>query len=272
MKRNFLFLVVGLCVATSVAQGAITIKKAAPVATKQASAMDAGASLIPTVLNLVGGIKQLNQQQKELTAECSPTAQELDFVNRTIKEWAKTGAATADEVETSLGMKRCTTGPVGGYQASVRVAAGVDESSIICYDYFAGSGNDNMVWAGFPMAVKTYYCADGSLTSSCDEKDRREVSNIYDVFNLIDFAEADYTPTEATMAAKLIAKIEKCSYAKLNARKKAMWGDFLVETIGNVGQKTNTGAIMQTVSGVANTGGVGALQSLGGIATQFLDR
>ncbi len=271
MKAGFLFLVAGMFLGSGFAQAAVTIKKAAPVATKQTSATDAGASLIPTVLSLVGGIKQLNQQQKELTAECSPTSQELDFVNKTIKEWAKTGAATAAEVENKLGMKRCTSGPTGGYQASVRVAAGVDETSIICYDYFAGAGNDMMVWAGFPMAVKTYYCTDGSL-SSCDAKDRREVSNIYDVFNLIDFGQADYTPTEATMAAKLISKIEKCSYSKLNARKKAMWGDFLVDTIGNMGQATNTGAIMQTVGSVANIGGVGVLQSLGGMATQFLDK
>ena len=72
------------------------------------------------------------------------------------------------------------------------------------------------------------------------------------------------------MAGKLIAKIEQCSYAKLNAKKKAMWGEFLVGTIGNLGQKTNTSAIMQTVSGVANTGGAGLMQSLGGIATQFI--
>ncbi len=271
MKRKLLFFVAGVALVSNVAQGAITIKKAAPVAVKQTSATDAGASLVPTVLGLVSGVQQLNKQQKELTAECSPTSQELDFVNKIIKEWAKTGAATATEVENRLGMKRCSSGPTGGYQTSVRVAAGTDESSIICFDYFGGSGNADMVWENFPMAVKTYYCTDGALTG-CSDKDRREVSNIYDVFNLVDFSQADYTPTEATMAAKLIAKIEKCSYSKLNAKKKAMWSDFLVDTISGVGEKTNTGAIIQTVSGVANSGGMGALQSLGGFATQFMDR
>ncbi len=271
MKRNLLFLVAGLALVGNVAQGAITIKKAAPVAAKQTSALEAGQTLVPTVLGLVSGIQQLNKQQKELTAECSPTGQELDFVNKIVKEWAKTGAATADEVENRLGMRRCSTGPTGGYQTSVRVAAGTDESSIVCFDYFGGPGNEDMVWEYFPMAVKAYYCTDGALTG-CSDKERREVSNIYDVFNLVDFAQADYTPTEATMAAKLISKIEKCSYSKLNAKKKAMWGDFLIDTISGVGEKTNTGAIMQTVSGVANTGGMGALQSLGGLASQFMDR
>ena len=72
------------------------------------------------------------------------------------------------------------------------------------------------------------------------------------------------------MASTLISKIENCSYAKISAKQRALWGDFLVSTMGNLGQKTNTGTILQTVSGVANSGGSGALQSLGSIATQFL--
>ena len=269
MKKFLLFFIGGLFAVHGTA-GAVAINKAPSVATKQVTAVDAGASLLPGVLNLVTGVMQLNQKQKALTAECIPTSQEINFVNNIIKEWAKTGVATADEIENGKmdGMKPCETGET--YESSVRIAADLGEDGLICYDYY--KDDERAVWYKFPKASSAYYCTDGSLTSSCDEKDRREVSNIYDVFNLIDFAEADYTPTEATMAAKLISKIEKCSYAKLNARKKAMWGDFLVETIGNVGQKTNTGAIMQTVSGVANTGGMGALQSLGGIATQFLDR
>ena len=72
------------------------------------------------------------------------------------------------------------------------------------------------------------------------------------------------------MAGVLISKIENCSYAKLNAKKKALWGEFLVDTVGNLGQKTNTATIMQTVGSVANSGGMGALQSLGSVATQFI--
>ena len=98
------------------------------------------------------------------------------------------------------------------------------------------------------MAVKASYCTDGSV-GGCSEKNKQYVSNIYDVFNLIDFAEADYTQQEATMAAKLIAKIENCSYAKLSAKKKALWGDFLVDTIGGLGQKTNTSTIKEIIYG-----------------------
>ena len=267
MKKSCLFLVGIMCMVQSVAMGAVTIKKAAPVATKQTSVADTGASLVPTVLGLVGQVQQLNQKQKALTAECTPTSQEIAFVNSTVKEWAKTGAMTADEVQKSLDMRPCDSAS-GGYETSIRISSGINEDARLCYDWF---DEKDMVWYQYPKVVLASYCSDGSL-SGCAQKNKREVSNIYDVFNLIDFTEADYTATEATMAAKLISKIETCSYSRLNAKKKAMWGEFLVDTIGSVGQKTNTSAIMQTVSGTANSGGMGALQSLGSIATQFMDR
>ncbi len=267
--NKFLLLFIGtLVMAQSSAMGAITVKKAAPVATKPASATDNTGSLVGTVLGLVGSVQQLTKQQKALTAECIPSSSEINFVNNTIKEWAKTGAKTADEVQTALGMRRCTTA-TGGYQANIRIAQGTDEKDMLCYDWLGGSGNDGMVWEKFPVAVSTYYCTDGSLTT-CSDKNKQYVSNIYDVFNLIDFDTTDYTQQEAKMAGVLISKIENCSYAKLNAKKKALWGEFLINTVGGLGQKTNTGTIMQTVSGVANSGGMGALQSLGSIATQFM--
>ncbi|MFQ6702577.1 MAG: hypothetical protein ACLRFO_00020 [Alphaproteobacteria bacterium] len=267
MKKFLLFFVGTIFMAQNVAM-AVTIKKAAPVATKQTSVADTGASLVPTVISLVSGVKQLTQQQKALTAECIPSSAEVNFVNNIIKEWAKTGARTADEVQASLGMKRCATA-TGGYASTVRIAEGTDERDLICYDWFGGSGNDGMVWEKFPMAVSTYYCTDGSLTG-CSDKYKQYVSNIYDVFNLVDFDTTDYTQQEAKMAGVLISKIENCSYARLNAKKKALWGEFLIDTVGGLGQKTNTATIMQTVSGVANSGGMGALQSLGSIATQFM--
>lgn len=270
MKKSLLVFLGVMFVYQSFALGAITVKKAAPVATKQVSATDNAGSLIGTVLGLVSNVRDLTQKQRNLTADCIPTTQELNFVNSIIKEWAKTGAYTADEVQMALNMPRCST-PSGGYQAAVSVANGIDEDGIICYDWFGGSANEDMIWFQFPMAVKASYCTDGSV-SGCSEKNKQYVSNIYDVFNLIDFAEADYTSAEATMAAKLITKIETCSYAKLSAKKKALWGEFLVDTIGGLGQKTSTDTIMQTVGSVANTSGLGALQSLGSVATQFMDR
>ncbi len=248
---------------------ALTVKKAAPVATKESTAKESAASLVPTVMNLVSGIQQLNAKQNEMTAECIPTASEITFVNNTIKEWAKTGAMSAKEVEQSLRMKPCEAA-TGGYARSVEMSAGTDMDEIVCYDWFGGSGNEGMVWYRFPMAAKATYCADGMDT--CSTKNQKTTSNIYNVFNLIDFSEADYTKDEARMAATLTAKIENCSDAKLSAKKRAMWGEFLTNTIGSMGQSTNTGAIMQQVGAVSNSGLSGGLQSLGGIASQFMDR
>lgn len=268
MKKFLLLFIVAACLAPSVPAFAITIKKAAPVATKPAEKTDVGASLVPTVLSLVSNVQQLTQKQKELTEECIPTTQELTFVNNMVKEWAKTGASSAGEIERSMKIKRCQT-PSGGYSTSVKIAAGSQDD--VCYDYFGSDADKDMVWYQFPMATKATYCADGALT--CDQKSQRTVSNIYDVFNLIDFSDADYgTESDVTMAAKLMAKMEQCSYAKINAKKRQMWQGFLTDTISGVGQKTNTGTIMQSVGGMSGQGLGGALQSLGGVATQFLNK
>lgn len=271
MKKFLLFFIGGLVAVHSTA-GALTVTKAPSVATKQATAVDTGASLLPGVLNLVTGVMQLNQKQKALTAECIPTSQEVNFVNNIIKEWAKTGAATAKEIANGKmdGMKPCEKGET--YESSVRIAADLGEDGLICYDVYRD--DEHAVWHEFPKASSTYYCTDGSL-SGCGEKNKKHVSNIYNVFNLVDFTEADYTAQEAKLAGNLIAKIEKCSNAKLNARKKEMWGEFLVGTVGGLGQKTDTATIMQTVSGMANSfsGGGSGLQSLGSLkdlASQFL--
>lgn len=271
MKKPLLFFIAILTAVHSTADAAVTtIRKAPTVKSQEKSVMDTGASLIPTIVGLVGSVQEITKKQKELTNECRPTSQEITWVNGIVKEWAKTGAATADEVKTKLGMEPCTA-PEGGYEQNIRLAADIEDDSLRCYDWFGGDANKDSVWYRFPMAKLAYYCADGSI-DSCAEKNRKYVSNIYDVFNLVDFTKADYSIDDATKAQKLMDKIEKCSYAKLSERKKAMWGDFLVNTIGNVGQKTNTGTIMQSVSGITSSGGLGGLSSLGGIASQFMNK
>lgn len=268
--KKFLLIFAAIAVACpNMAHAAVTIKKAAPVAAKKTSAVESTGSMIPTVLGLVSAVKELNAKTKELTAECVPTAAEITFVNNTVKEWAKTGASTWQEAEKALGMKRCDNTSSGGYQRMVELNAG-ETDELVCTDWFGGAGNDGMVWENFPMAAKATYCADGSF--ECGNSQKKTVSNIYNVFNLIDFGEADYTPSEAKMASQLLAKIEKCSDAKLSAAKRAMWGEFLVNTISNVGQPTNTGAIMQSVGNISQSGLGGGLSSLSGIATQFLNK
>ncbi len=263
--RKALTLFFGLVLLCHNSAHAMTVKKAAPVATKESSSSTTTASLVPTVMSLVAGIQQLNAKQNEMTAECIPTAAEINFVNNTMKEWAKTGVSTAEQAISSLRMRKCPAGM--SYASTMRMVAGTNEDGLVCVDTF----NDQlMIWNGYPMASKTTYCADGSM--SCGASNQKTASNIYNIFNLIDFSEDDYTKQEATMAAALIAKIENCSDAKLSAKKRAMWGQFLTDTISNMGQSTNTGAIMQQVSGISSSGLGGAMQSLGGIATQFMDK
>ncbi len=267
--KKLLLIFVGLVYAAAFggADAAVTIKKAAPVATKQAAPMDVTGSLLPTVLGLVSSVQQLSAQQKKLTADCIPTTQELTFVNNTVKEWAKTGAMSVEEVKTALKRQPCQSA-TGGYRVAVEVG-GATEGNAICFDHYAGAGNEGMIWFGYPIASKATYCVDGSL--SCSDKNKETVSDIYDIFNLIDFSTADYTPQEATMAGKLMAKIENCSHSKLSAKKRAIWGEFLTNTISGVGQSTNTGTIMETVSSITSSGGgVSSLGSLGQVAAQFL--
>lgn len=264
MKKLLLIFAAFFVYAADMPAGAVTINKAAPVAPQESSSSTTVSSLVPTVLGIISNVQQLSAQQKQLTAECIPTSQEITFVDNMIKEWAKTGSMTADEVEDRLGRKRCRVA-VGGYQNSVQISAGTDMTETICYDYFAGDGNTGMVWENFPKVGVATYCADGSLT--CASKDKVTVSDIYDIFNLIDFDENDYSKTDLTMATKLMNKIESCSYARLSAKKRQMWGEFLGETINSLGEPTNTGSIMQAVSGITSGGGIG---SIGTLATSLL--
>lgn len=267
LKSVFLSAVLMTGALCGVADAAVSVKKAAPVATKEASKTDASASLVGSVLGLVSSVQTLNAQQKALTEDCVPTSAEINFVDKTIKEWAMTGAMSASEIR--LGNSKPCDSMTGSYRLSAERAENTELNDVICYDTFTGSGNDGMVWAGYPKVGLAEFCPGGDLTC----KNKKKVSNIYEIFNLVDFEAKDYTPQEATMAGKLMDKIERCSNAKLSAKKRALWGEFLTNTLSNVGQKTNTGNILKQVSAVSNSGGgLGALGGLGGIATQYLDR
>lgn len=269
MKKALTFLfATAACMSVPTAQAAVSVKKASPVATQTTGGTAGVASLVPSVLSLVSGVQQLNAKQKELTAECVPSSAEISFVDGIIKEWAKTGAMGADDVRSSLGRRPCPGGR--GYEAAVRMAAGT-EMDDICFDNYASDSDVQMVWYQFPKVGNATYCADGS--SSCSAKNKRNVSDMYEIFNLVDFSTADYTKKEAEVAAKIISKIETCSNAKLSAKKREMWGEFIVNTVGTVGKPTSTDTIMQSVSGVVGSGGgLGGLSSLGAIASQFLDK
>jgi len=268
MKKSVIaFVATFLFVTTNVAMGAVTIKKAVPVATQAASGGTAAASLVPSVLTLVSNVQQLSAKQKEMEKECVPSSAEITFVDNIVKEWAKTGAMTAEQVQQRLGRKPCAGGV--GYATDVKFDAATGTGDI-CYDNFVGTGNVDTVWFGFPKVGLVSYCADG--TNEC--KNKKTASDIYQIFDLVDFGYDDYTPQEATMAAKLIAKMDNCADSELSDKKRAMWGEFLTTTIGGVGQKTNTNAIMEAVGNLSKSGTnvTGGLSSLGSVATSILNK
>lgn len=274
MNRISRFFVTLLCVAPLFsASAAIQVKKASPVATKSSAGSESAASLAPNVIGLVSGVMEINAKQNALSGDCEPSKQEMDFVDNTIKEWAKSGQISLTEIKKKMSdAKRSPCGvssDVGkDYENDLKNAQSINRS--VCYNHFVGPGNDNMVWYDFPKTGKGTYCKNNE--QECSGKNKSTMSDAYDLFNLVDFGPADYTPSEATMAAKLLSKVESCSSSKLNAKKRALWGEFLVNTAGGLGKKTDTSAIMQQVGNISSNGGVGAIGSLGSVASQLMNK
>ncbi len=252
-------------------------KKADSVQKREASMSvnDIGSSLLPTAVTLVGNVMALSQQQKALTAECEPTAKEINFVNNMVKEWAIAGAANPLAKDTRS-MRRCDKTISETYESSVRNGlSGSDvEENMICYDVFTDADARGAVWAGFPKAAIATYCP-GSNLLDCAKSKQKKVTNLWTIFDMINFDESDYTKSEASQAQALLQKSKNCSGSKLAAKRLETFGGFVTSTIGNMGQTTNTGTVMDAVSGVLKNSGGGGLGNLGGlanVATQFLDR
>lgn len=270
MKKTLICFIVGLLMAQNGAMAAVTIKKAASVSKKETSVQDVGGSLVPTAISLYSTIQQLNQKQQQLSAECEPTNQEVNWVNDMIKEWAKSGGTVVNN-QSMGGMVPCA----GGETYADSIKQNVSFQGTICYDTYNTSADNNMIWKDYPKAsMTTYYIVDGEYANTGNAKNKKVASNIYDIFNLIDFGVADYSADEAAMASRLMEKMEKCAPAKLQAKKMAMWGEFAMGAVGSIGQKTNTGSVAEAVSGIVTSGSGlgGALQGLGGIAIQLLDK
>ena len=103
MNKYLLSFIVGLFVAQGCATAAITVKKASSVAKKETSVQNVGGSLLPTALTLYQTVQQLNQQQQELSAECEPSTQEVNWVNKMIKEvLAVTGITATAGIGTNM--------------------------------------------------------------------------------------------------------------------------------------------------------------------------
>lgn len=262
MKNTIKFFITAFCIAPILsANAAVTIKKADSVTSDKTttSKSSAATSLAPTVLGLVSGVMDMKNQQKTLSAQCIPSQKEREFIDKMMKEWAKSGK-DVKSIEGQLKRTACKSETGDGYSMDVQMSDAAGASNA-CYNSFKGPGNTGMIWEGFPRVGFANYKDNGKDITKSDA---------YDLFAMIDFEPVDYTESELTMAGNLLQKVEGCSGATLNAKKKALWGTFLLNTAGSVGQKTDTSTILQQVSGITSnsSGSVGG--SLGTAATQML--
>jgi len=272
MKRLLSIFIVALFVAPSIALGAVSVKKAASVKTQETKPADSATSLLPSVIGVVGNVKNLNAQQQQLTADCVATSDEIRIVNDLVKEWAKIGETDAESAATGLG-QLCT--PNGDVDVYTRSEEGLFDSFMNtyaennekCYERFTGPSNKEMVWFKFPRVSSAKVC-DVNNPKNC-----KSVSNLYDVFAKIPFDTEDLTKSEAAKVAKLIEKSQKC--AKLNAAKRELFGNFLTQTLSGVGKSSGVSGTESVIQAVSSAGGGGIqsmLPSLGSVATQLLDK
>ncbi len=273
MKRLLYIFIALVCLTPSFAPAAVSVKKAASVKKQETAAVDSATSLLPTVINLVGSVKNLNAQQQQLTADCVPTSEEIRVVNDLVKEWAKTGDMDAESAAYGLGQP-CSNYPDsvldsrsedGFYQSFMDIA----DKNEVCYERFTGRNNADMIWFKFPKASSARVC-DINNPKNC-----QTVSNLYDIFAKIPFGEEDYTESEAAKISRLIEKSEKCAPAKMRAAKRELWGGFLTQTLSGVGKTSGasgTEAVIQAVSSAGGGGFQSMLPSLGQLATQALEK
>ena len=189
-----------------------------------------------------------------------------------IKEWANAGGM--NPLNSSRGIRACSSNE--SYATSVRYAGtsiAVDNSAI-CWDTFSESEARHAVWAGYPKASTAEYCSDGADNlSMCSKGSRKKVTNMWTLFDMIDFENKDYTKGEASQAAALLEKAAKCSDTKLAAKRLETFGGFITGTINNIGKPTNTESIMGAVSNIVGQSGLGGnIGSIANVAAQFLDK
>lgn len=273
MKKQLAFLMgVCICVVSCMAMAADfqvnRVKKSSSVKQQEQSGLESvtSNSLLPGVIGLVTNVAALNKQQKELAAECVPTAAEIRWVNDMVKEHAKAAGSTALTMRGS-GNQICDSGET--YESSVATIGTANLEP--CIEVYSGPSDQVMIWNEYPKASVAKYCADG--TQDCLDSKKKSKSNIYKVFGGIIFSVEDYTESEVASYTKFMEKMEKCAPEKISARNKEAYTEFLKNTITGAGKTTNTATIWDAVGGL--TSGSGALSGIGSLApsvVQFLEK
>ena len=253
MKKLVSIFIVMMIVVPSLSFGAVVVnkqssvvKKAAPVEVQESGGLGGGiqsaASLLPSVIGLVQDVQKLKKDQQQLSAGCAPSSTDINTVNDLVKEWAKVSDTIASNTRSGLG----TNVKESGSATYKDCMESQDKEG--CYEVFPDEG---YVWSGFPKA------------SSAKLSNGKDVSNVYLVLNKIPFGPDDYTQSELSKVKSLMEKAERCSPGTISKKKKELWGNFLVGTIGKVGSATNTAGVSD-VMGMAQT--LGTSGGAGGVS------
>lgn len=268
MKKISILFMLSVFLAPVMAMGAISVKKASSVTKKETTTMDSATSLLPTVVGLVGGVKNLQNQTKQLTTDCTPSSEDIRIVNDLVKEWAKIDETDAQGAV--FGVSACSdSDQSNGYSEFMRTA----DNGMECYELFKSSSDQGRIWEGFPKASSTQICSDNNNKK---KKNCETVSNLYAILDKVSFTEADLTKSEASKIAALKEKSEHCAPGKVALAKAGLVSGFVMDALGNVGQKSGasgTDAVLQAVSSMGGSGGIQSmlptLQQVGG---QLLDK
>lgn len=281
MKKIVLFFACLIAVCDDVCAAVKTFapKKAQSVAVQETSLSTSslGASLLPSVIGLATNVIQINKEQKELSAKCEPTDRDVNFVNNMVKEWAMAGAV--NPIASSEDKICGGSGEADSYKSWVQDnPESANDESEMCFEVFKETADDKKeaVWNGFPKASLAKYCSDGSELSDCSSGSTRKATNMWAVFNMImgDFSDKDFTVEELKQATALLEKLDNCSAGKMAAKRKEAFGGLIMDSVNNIGNQsnTNTGSVVEMVSGLATQKGAGGIGGIANMATQFLGK
>ena len=255
MKKISVLIILTVFLTPMLAVGAVSVKKASSVTKKTAEPVETATSLLPTVVGLVGGVKNLQNQTKDLTADCTPSSDDIQTVNNLVKEWAKID--DTDAARATYGISVCNDSDKSyGYEDFLRNSADKGQE---CYELFAASGDSGKIWENFPKASKGQICSE---TGNKKKNKCETVTNLYTVLDKIPFSEADLTKSEVSKIANLKQKAEHCAPAKVALAKAGLVSNFVMDALGTVGQKSGASGTAGILEAVSSMGGNGNIQSM----------
>lgn len=268
MRKFFAFFIIGiLCVTGDAGAANVTVKKASSVKKQETSGLETitSGSLLPGVIGLVSNVASLKKQTEELKAECVPSGTESAWVDNIVKEYAKTGAKTAEQM--LGGAKACSSDSGWDLEVqSARLTPGGGEPCMPVFD------DKDAIWYGYPKVAKAKYCPDMGDTTCADSKKKNE-SNIYKIFGALDWTQEDYLVGEGDMFIKMMEKTDKCAPEKITARNREAYANFVKQTISGAGQSQNTGAVYEAIGNLTGSGGgLSGVGSLAPTVIQLLDK